>query len=103
MTGSGVNRRRFLASTALVAVGAVMAPGSARALRLEEDDVAERLYLSACETRATHDQVVRDLIAQLEGREGHDKAVELVASMACPLCGCSLASTIDALESGRAD
>ena len=103
MTKSRVNRRWFLASTALVGAGALMAPGRALALRLEEDDVAERRYLAACETRTMHDQVVRDLIAQLESQEGHDKAVALVASMACPVCGCSLASATAAVESGRTD
>lgn len=98
MAGSRIDRRRFLGGTALVAVAALALPGRALALRMEENDAAERLYLSACESRLTHDQVVRDLIAQLEGQEGHDKAVAIVASMACPLCGCSLANAVGAVE-----
>jgi hypothetical protein len=94
MHRSRIDRRKFLGGTALVAVGALAIPARAWALRVEENEAAERLYLSACETRLAHDEIVRDLIAQLEGQEGRDRAAEIVASMACPLCGCPLSGPV---------
>lgn len=91
------SRRQFLATTALAGVGAALvAPRPARALRLEEDIVAERLYFSACEARSAHDQLAQKLIAELETQEGHDKAVEIVQAMKCPVCGCRLVPTDNA-------
>jgi len=87
-----VTRRWFLATTALSGAAALgLSPRAALALRMEEDEVSERLYISACEARREHDQVVRDLIAALEGEQGPEKAAEMVRLMSCPYCGCSLA------------
>lgn len=89
-----VTRRQMMATTALTGAAALgLWPVRALALRAEEDEVAERLYLSACEQRDAHEQLVQDLIAQLEGQEGHEKAVEMVSVMKCPVCGCRLADT----------
>lgn len=57
----------------------------------------ERLYLAACEQQDAHLDFVRDLIAKLEGAEGHEKAVALVRAMVCPVCGCRLAPAVDAV------
>jgi len=93
-------RRELLVTTMLggAAAATLLRPSAARAFRIEEDEVRERLYLSACEQQDAHDQIVRDLIAQLEGKEGHDKAVETVRSMSCPVCGCRLSAAVDAAE-----
>lgn len=87
-----ITRRFFLGTTALVGAGAVlgMSPRHALALRAEEDEARERLYVAACEARSAHDEVIRDLIAELEAQEGRDKAIEIVRSMKCPYCGCAL-------------
>jgi hypothetical protein len=92
---SAMTRRHLLITTALAgaAAAAGLWPGRAVALRVEEDEVKERLYFAACEERAAHDQLVRELIAQLEGQEGHDKAVETVRARTCPICGCRLGDT----------
>jgi hypothetical protein len=93
-----MTRRDLLMTTMLAGAAAAAGSSSARAFRIEEDDVKEQLYLSACEQRDAHDQIVRDLIAQLEGKEGHDKAVETVRAMTCPVCGCRLAAAVEAAE-----
>jgi hypothetical protein len=86
------SRRVVLSTTALAGVAAAVtaASGGAWALRVEDDAAAERLYLSACETRAAHDQLAQDLMAQLEGQEGRARAAEIVRDTACPVCGCKL-------------
>jgi hypothetical protein len=94
-----LTRRNLLVTTALA--GATAACGSwprrAFALRVEEDEVKERLYLAACEERTAHDRLVRDLIAQLEGQQSHEQAVETVKAMNCPICGCRLAEAVSTL------
>jgi hypothetical protein len=89
-----ISRRMFLGSTALIGAAAILGltPRLARALRAEEDEVRERLYLAACEGRGEHDELVRELIAGLEGEQGRVKAVEIVRAMNCPYCGCALAA-----------
>ena len=91
-----MTRRDLLVTTMLagVAPAAGLWPSAARAFRIEEDEAKERLYLAACEQQAAHDQLVRELIAQLEGAEGRDKAVETVRAMSCPVCGCRLANVM---------
>ena len=95
-----MTRRDLLMTTMLAgaAAAAGLRPSAARAFRIEEDEVKEQLYLAACEQQNTHQQLVRDLIAQLEGSEGHDKAVETVRAMNCPVCGCRLAPAVDAAD-----
>ena len=94
-----VTRRNLLVTTAVGGAAAAfgLRPRPALAFRLEEDEVKERLYLSACEERTAHDQLVRDLIARLEGEQGHAQAVETVRTMTCPDCGCRLAEAVSAL------
>ena len=93
-----MRRRDLLTTTVLAGAAAAfgLRPGTARALRFEEDEFQERRYLAACEERNAHTDLVRELIAKLEGAEGHDKAVALVRAMACPVCGCKLAAAVDA-------
>ena len=73
-------------------------PRAAQALRVVEDEVQERLYLAACEQQDAHRDIARDLIAKLEGAEGHDKAVAMVRAMVCPVFGGKLAAAVDAVE-----
>lgn len=89
-------RRDLLVTTMLAGAAAAVGlwPSAARAFRIEEDEVREQLYLSACEAQTAHDELVRQLIAQLEGTQGHDKAVETVRAMSCPVCGCRLADVM---------
>jgi len=88
-------RRRVLGS-GLVATLGVLSVGAgmpqALAFRIEEDGESPRAraLLSACETRSAHEQQLADLIAQLEGVQGRDKAVETASTSLCPLCGCRL-------------
>jgi len=84
-------RRAFLLGTA----STLLMVRSAAALRIEDDPAAEARYLAACETRNTHDQVIRDLVAKLDGDnevtpEARAQTIERVKAMNCPLCGCSL-------------
>jgi hypothetical protein len=92
-----MTRRGLLTTTVLA--GAVVAtglrPSSVRAFRIEEDEVRERLYFAACEQQDEHARLVRELIAEIEGTEGHEKAVETVREMNCPVCGCRLAAAVD--------
>lgn len=86
-----LSRRAFLLGTA----SALLLARSAAALRIEEDPELEARYLAACEARNTHDQMIRDLVARLEGDgtitpEQHEQVAERVKAMSCPLCGCQL-------------
>jgi hypothetical protein len=93
-----LTRRNLLITTALAgAAGTALWPRRALALRVEEDEVTERLYLAACEERSAHDQLVRDLIAQLEGQQGREQALETVKTMSCPVCGCRLGEAAGAV------
>jgi hypothetical protein len=90
-----LDRRGFLGLAATATAGAAglaAGTGPARALSFEESDPArEKLMLEACETPKTHQRLFRDLVAQLEPREGREAAERQVAAMSCPLCGCPLA------------
>jgi hypothetical protein len=98
VTRMAMTRRDMLTTTVLAGAAAAVGlwPGTARALRIEEDEVQERLYLAACEQQNAHLDLVRELIAKIEGTEGHDKAVAVVRAMTCPVCGCKLAPAVDA-------
>jgi len=85
------SRRSFLIASAGLAVLA----RPAAALTLEENAPLEERYLAACETRGAHDEAIREIVAQLEGKtevsaETHAAIVERVKAMNCPLCGCML-------------
>lgn len=84
-------RRTFLLATA----STVALARPAAALRIEDDPVLEERYLASCETRNTHDETVREIVAQLEGKgpvtpQDHEALVDKVKAMNCPLCGCAL-------------
>ena len=93
-----LDRRRFLYTTALTGIAAALWIRPASALRLEENEPTERLYLAACEARTAHDQLIQELVAELEGQEGREKAAEMVRAMACPVCGCKLGAVAGPLE-----
>lgn len=86
-----VTRRAFFLGTA----STLLLARTASAIRIEEDPAAEARYLAACEARYTHDKVIQDLVAKLEGDKGvspdtNAQIVERVKAMSCPLCGCQL-------------
>lgn len=86
-----LDRRTFLAGLA-----ATLAAPPALALTVDENAPRERLYLSACESRAAHDQLIQELAAELDGKtktvsaETHAQNLERVKAMNCPVCGCAL-------------
>lgn len=86
--------RRVVLNTGLVAmVGSVSGlSGVASAFRIEEDSGSARakLLLDACETRNAHERLIAELVADLEPKQGAEKAKETVQAMDCPLCGCRL-------------
>lgn len=89
---SGIlDRRGFLTGLAFG-----LAAGPAAALTVDENAARERLYLSACETRTAHEQLIEELAAQLDGDsqpvspEIHAQNIERVKAMSCPVCGCKL-------------
>jgi hypothetical protein len=96
-----MTRRDLLTTTTLAGAAAALGlwPSAARAFRIEENEVTEQLYLTACEQQNAHMQLVRNLIAELEGTEGHEKAIAEVRAMTCPVCGCKLAAAVD--EAGK--
>ncbi len=87
------NRRTLLAAAGGFAA-ALLAPGRADAMQLDDLDAPRRrLLLSACETQATHRAAMAELAKRIEG-EGvdADEARRRVAAMACPFCGCPFAA-----------
>ena len=92
-----ISRRHALRSASLLAAAAATVPAApALAFRIQEESDSPRVraLLAACETRDAHAQLVADLIADLEGKRGREKATEAVRGMACPLCGCRLADSL---------
>ncbi len=97
------SRRRVLRSGLAVSLGALtLALGLPRAFafRIEEDLGSPRALtlLSACETRAAHEQQLVDLIAQLEAVHGRAAAVETATAANCRLCGCRLSQAASETE-----
>jgi hypothetical protein len=91
-----MTRRRFLASTALVGVAALV-PGLAAAFSIEQADAeTARLYLSACGNgdAETHRRIVAELRRQLEGRSETEIEAE-IAKARCPVCGCAPLAAAD--------
>jgi len=83
-----MNRRHFLATTAL----AGLLPAAARGFSIIEADAeAKRLYLSACrqDEADRHRRLVQELRAQLTAVD-EDEIAEALASARCPACGCPL-------------
>ena len=66
------------------------------ALKLEENPALEQQYNAVCESRAVHDQLIQDMVAEMERGaaetppELHAKNVATVSAMPCPVCGCKL-------------
>lgn len=90
-----IDRRRFLSSTLLASAG-VLASGQAFALTLREATPAEsEAYQLACRARyQDHDQLVREIMAILDGQGvAEEQKQEILRTMTCPLCGCSLAAS----------
>lgn len=88
-----ISRRHALRAASLLSAGIVapLAPALAFRIQEESDSPRVRAMISACETRDAHARLIADLIADLEGTGGREKAAETVRDMACPLCGCRLA------------
>ena len=83
-----MNRRRFLATTAL----AGLLPAAARGFSIVEADAeAKRLYLSACrqDERERHRRLVEELRAQLTTTD-KEEIQQALAAARCPACGCPL-------------
>jgi hypothetical protein len=86
-----MTRRRFLASTAIAGLAALV-PGLAAAFSIEPADAeTARLYLTACGSAdaETHRRLVADLRLQLEGKSDAEIEAE-IAKATCPLCGCAM-------------
>ena len=84
-----MNRRRFLATTAL----AGLLPAAARGFSIVEADAeGKRLYLSACRQNEAdrHRRLVEELRAQLTTVD-EDEIAKALAAARCPTCGCPLA------------
>lgn len=92
--GPMVQDRRSLLKLGGAAAAAVLVPGAAMALRIEELDVPrQQLLLSACETKRAHERLVEDLMREIEGIGTDAETARLkVAGMNCPFCGCNLAA-----------
>ncbi len=90
-----IDRRRFLSSTLLASAG-MLAGGKAFALTLREATPGEaEAYQLACQTRNQyHDQLVREVMAILDGQGvAEEQKQEVLRAMTCPLCGCTLAQS----------
>lgn len=89
---SGIDRRRFLSGTALGTVGAVATVSGAAAFSVEpaSPDMQAR-YLDACGRNRYHDKMIAEIHARLDGKVSVAEIEETVASLRCPLCGCSAA------------
>jgi hypothetical protein len=89
--GHAIDRRRALAALAGAASGSAIV-GSANAFRLEEGDAA-RLGLMAtrCESVLTHDEMVKELFADLDVQpDARDSVLSQLRASPCPFCGCRL-------------
>jgi hypothetical protein len=83
-----MNRRRFLATTAL----AGLLPAAARGFSIVDADAeAKRLYLAACHLNEAdrHRRLVEELRAQLTAID-EDEIIAALAAARCPACGCPL-------------
>jgi hypothetical protein len=99
-----ISRRHALRAASLLSAGILAPLGSAHAFRIQEESDSPRVraMISACETRDAHARLIAELVADLEGAGGREKAVETVRAMACPLCGCRLADGLPQGDSAPA-
>jgi hypothetical protein len=92
MAPDSLTRRRLFGATLAVGV-ASLTTRPAKAIRIEDANADQQaLYMAACETQAAHEQLAQELVQELEGQEGREKALAIVAGMNCPYCGCKLAA-----------
>jgi hypothetical protein len=88
--------RRLVLAGALGAVGALAPRRRAAAFQIEPASPAETALMAGrCEGVSVHQQVVRDLLVRFAAL-GPAEAEARVRAMACPICGCSLASALPA-------
>lgn len=96
-----INRRRFLAGTALASAAVVAVDRRASAFSLEDPGVAlTGQYLAAKATacggapRADHAKLLADLKSVLDGSNADDATRrKAYAQAVCPICGCPLAAS----------
>lgn len=90
-----ISRRRFLSSSALASAGLGFGATAAQAFSLErvEGDVAATYHagLACGRSSAYHAQLLVDAQAILQGESlSPEQRRERIASLSCPICGCSL-------------
>jgi hypothetical protein len=92
-----VDRRLLLAGAlGAGALGALAPLRRAAAFQIELASPAETALMAArCDGVSVHQQVVRDLLVRFAAL-GPAEAEARVRAMACPICGCSLASALPA-------
>lgn len=86
------DRRRFLSTTVLTGLG-LIAGSRAFALSLDDATPSERsAYVAACRAKADdHDALIAEVRAMLDGQSvSPERQAEVLRSMRCPLCGCTL-------------
>jgi hypothetical protein len=91
-----MTRRRFLSSTAIVGLAALV-PGLASAFSLESADAqGARLYLTACGSQdtETHRRLVADLRAELSDKSEAEIEAAIAATR-CPVCGCAIVASAE--------
>jgi hypothetical protein len=88
-----LDRRLVLAG----ALGALAPLRPAAAFQIAPASPAETALMTGhCETVSAHQQLVRDLLVRFAAL-GEAEAEARVRAMACPICGCSLASALPAV------
>ena len=92
MTAMAVDRRLLLAG----ALGALARSRRAAAFQVEPASPAVTALMTAhCEAASAHEQLVRDLLVRFAAL-GEVEAEARVRTLACPICGCSLAAAVPA-------
>ena len=89
--------RRKMLKVVLAGAAAAALPSGAMAFRVvDEDEASPRVQslFGACETRNAHERLVAELLADLEGEQGAERAALTVRGLSCPFCGCGLAQAL---------
>ena len=91
---TAINRRRFLAGSALVGTGFLTAAGipvTVRAFSLEPaDQETHAAYLNACSINKVHGELIAEVVSKLGDRLSPEELEARLASLSCPYCGCPL-------------
>ncbi|WP_119459452.1 hypothetical protein [Rhodospirillaceae bacterium SYSU D60014] len=91
---TAINRRRFLAGSALAGAGfltAAGAPVAARAFSFESaNQETHKAYLNACSINSVHDELIEEVVSKLGDRLSPEEVEATLASLSCPYCGCPL-------------